>query len=425
MSSLSGYLSGRRILCILTGSVAVCKSLELLRRLQEQGAVLRVVMTRGACQFVTPLAVGALTGERVHTDLFDSATEFDVGHIRLARDTDAVLLIPATANILAKLSYGLADDLASAILLATRAPIFAVPAMNPALWTHPATQENIDRLHQRGIVFLGPVEGEMAERGEAGIGRLAPLEEILERLTAFFSSPSPSHGSYEDESFSEGGVPFAEILKGKRILITSGPTQESIDAVRYLSNHSSGRQGHALAKSLQEAGAQVTLITGPVHLPDPPHLTCFHVTTAQEMMAEVERNLPVDVAIFAAAVSDWRPETVFQGKFKKDAHQTPPLLRLVPNPDILASVARHPLHRPPLVIGFAAETEDLLLYAQKKLEQKGADWILANTITISLGGTHTTLFLVTREGIVPWPCLPKEQVGCRLAPLIARKLGKG
>jgi phosphopantothenoylcysteine decarboxylase/phosphopantothenate--cysteine ligase len=396
-----------RILLVIAGGIAAYKALDLIRRLRERNCDVRAVMTRGAQEFVTPLAVGALTGGTVFTELFSREEEHDVGHIRLAREADLVIVAPATADIMTRMAGGHADDLAAAVLLATRAPVLLAPAMNPAMWSHPATQRNVATLVADGRHVVGPARGEMAEAGEAGLGRMAEPVDIADAALALLASPM--------------GTPLA----GRRVLVTSGPTVEAIDPVRYIANRSSGKQGHAIAAAAAAAGAAVTLVSGPVTIPDPPGVTVIHVQSAREMLAAVEAALPVDVAVMAAAVADWRPEAESQGKIKKDGSGVVPPLALVENPDILATIGRHHTLRPRLVVGFAAETADLLANAQKKLKAKGADWIVANDVsegTGVMGGDRNTVNLVSAEGAEPWPTMTKTEVAGRLVARIAEAL---
>ncbi len=397
-------LKDQRILLIIGGGIAAYKSLDLVRRLKERGAVVRAILTPAGAEFVTPLAVGALTGERVFTNLFDLADEQDIGHIRLARDTDLVLIAPATADLLAKMANGLANDLASTALLATDKPILAAPAMNPRMWAHPATQRNVARLSQDGVHIVGPTEGAMAERGESGLGRMAEPLDIAAAAEALLA----------------GGE---QPLKGRRVLVTSGPTHEPIDPVRMIANRSSGRQGHAIAAAAARAGADVTLVSGPVSIPDPAGPTVVHVETAEEMMRAVEKALPVDIAIFAAAVADWRVADASTAKMKKG--KSPPTLALVENPDILAKVAGRTKDRPMLVVGFAAETQDVVENARAKLARKGCDLIVANDVSPStgiMGGGCNSVQLVTVAGVEAWPPLPKDEVARRLITRLASLL---
>jgi phosphopantothenoylcysteine decarboxylase/phosphopantothenate--cysteine ligase len=397
----------RRILLIIGGGIAAYKSLDLIRRLKQRGAEVRVVMTNAAQEFVTPLSVGAIVGARAFTDLFDTTSEFDVGHIRLARDCDLVIVAPATADLIAKMAHGLADDLASAVLLATDQPVLIAPAMNPHMWAHAATVRNLAQLAADGIAVIGPNAGEMAEAGEAGYGRMAePLEiaEAAETWLARFSEYRP--------------------LAGKRILITSGPTHEPIDPVRYIANRSSGKQGHAIARAAAEAGADVTLVSGPVALADPPGVKTIKVETARDMLTRVVAALPVDVAVFAAAVADWRVAETGTQKIKK-APGGAPALALLENPDILATIAHRKTKRPTLVIGFAAETEKVLEHAKSKLARKGCDWILANDVSAAsgvMGGDYNNIQFVTANGVETWPPQSKDEVARMLVNRIADTL---
>ncbi|MEM9634595.1 MAG: bifunctional phosphopantothenoylcysteine decarboxylase/phosphopantothenate--cysteine ligase CoaBC, partial [Pseudomonadota bacterium] len=360
-------LSGKQIVLIISGGIAAYKSLDLIRRLKERGARVVPVMTTGAQEIITPLAVGALSAEKVFTNLFDREDEHDVGHIRLARDHDLILIAPATANLMAKMVHGIADDLASTILLATDKPVLVAPAMNPKMWQNPATTHNVTTLEERGIRFVGPASGEMAERGEAGVGRMSEPLEIVAAAEAVL----------RDHQAENGDLPLA----GKHVLITSGPTHEPIDPVRYIANRSSGKQGHALAEAAYAAGACVTLVSGPVGLPEPNNIKVISVESAAEMLQAVETNLPADIAIMAAAVADWRVASEGAQKIKKDGSGKPPALNLVENPDILSTIGHHEKLRPGLLIGFAAETQNLLKNARSKLERKNADWIIANDVS--------------------------------------------
>jgi phosphopantothenoylcysteine decarboxylase/phosphopantothenate--cysteine ligase len=407
--------AGRRVLLIIGGGIAAYKSLDLIRRLQERGATVRCVLTAAAQKFITPLAAGALSGERVFTDLFDPASEFDVGHIRLARDSDLVVVAPATADLMAKMANGHADDLAAAVLLATHAPVLIAPAMNPRMWGHAATRRNLAQLAADGIKMVGPGEGEMAERGEAGIGRMAEPLEIAAAAEALLASPPIA-------SFS--GERTDGPLAGKRLLVTSGPTHEPIDPVRYIANRSSGKQGHAIAAAAAAAGAQVTLICGPVNIPDPAGVKIVRVETARDMLAAVERALPVDCAVFAAAVADWRVAQAGRQKIKKQKGATP-ALTLMENPDILAAVAHRKAKRPRLVIGFAAETEKVIANARAKLARKGCDWIVANDVSAAtgiMGGDRNHVHLITGSGVESWPPQSKDEVAAALVARIAAAL---
>jgi phosphopantothenoylcysteine decarboxylase / phosphopantothenate---cysteine ligase len=395
-------LSSKRILLIISGGIAAYKSLDLIRRLRERGVGVRVIMTKAAQQFVTPLAAGAIAGERAFTDLFDAVTEFDIGHIRLARDTDLVVVAPATADLMAKMAGGHADDLASTVLLATDKPILIAPAMNPQMWSHKATQRNLAQLRADGVATVGPNAGEMAESGEAGIGRMAEPLEIVAAVETFF--PASASG--------QTAATAPRALAGLRVLVTSGPTREAIDPVRYIANRSSGKQGHAIARAAAEAGAEVTLVSGPVRIADPPGLKVIHVESALAMLAAVEAGLPADVAIFAAAVADWRVAEAGKQKTKKTA-AGPPTLTLVENPDILATIAKRKAGRPRLVVGFAAETERVIEHAREKLGRKGCDWIIANDVSKEsgvMGSDRNTVHLVTAAGIESWPSQSKEEV---------------
>jgi phosphopantothenoylcysteine decarboxylase/phosphopantothenate--cysteine ligase len=400
---------GKRVLLIVGGGIAAYKSLDLIRRLKERGIALRCVLTKAAEHFVTPLSASALVGERVFNELFDAASEFDVGHIRLAREADLVVVAPATADLMAKMANGLANDLATAVLLATDARILLAPAMNPLMWSNKATQRNLAQLLADGVVLVGPNEGEMAEAGERGTGRMAEPLEIAAAVEKLLSAST------------------AQTLQGRRIVITAGPTHEPIDPVRYIANRSSGKQGHAIAAAAALAGAEVTLISGPVNLPDPPGVKTVHVETARDMLQAVERALPADVAIFAAAVADWRVASASEQKIKKKPGQTTPDLSLVENPDILSTVAHRKSQRPKLVIGFAAETENVAANAKTKLAGKGCDWILANDVspqTGIMGGDSNTIQLVTAKGIEPWPPQSKQDAAAMLIARIAQEINK-
>ncbi len=392
-------LNGKRILLIIAGGIAAYKSLELIRRLRERGAAVRCILTRAGAQFVTPLSVAALSEDRVYQDLFSLTDEAEMGHIRLSREADLVVVAPATADLMAKMAAGLADDLASTALLATDTPILIAPSMNVVMWRHPATQANLELLRARGVDVVGPGTGDLA-CGEEGEGRMSEPAEILAAIEGRL-----------------GGGPLA----GRRALVTSGPTHEPIDPVRYLANRSSGRQGHAIASALAAAGADTLLVSGPTHLPDPAGVRVVHVETAAEMLAACEKALPVDVAVCAAAVADWTVAQTSDHKLKKDGG-TPPTLELTENPDILATLSRHPRHRPQLVVGFAAETDAVLDNARSKLELKGCDWIVANPVgpgTGTLGGTRNTVSLVTADGVEAWPELDKVEVARRLVDRIS------
>ena len=403
----------QRILLIVGGGIAAYKSLDLIRRLRERGAAVRVVMTDAAQKFITPLSVGALAGEHPYIDLFDARSEFDVGHIRLARDPDMIVVAPATADLMAKMANGLASDLASAILLATDKKILLAPAMNPQMWSNKATRRNLAQLVADGVAIVGPNAGEMAESGEAGLGRMAEPLEIVAAAEALLTDAS--------------GANVSGALTGTRVIVTSGPTHEPIDPVRYIANRSSGKQGHAIAEAAARAGAEVTLISGPVNVPDPPGVKIVKVESARDMLAAVEAALPADVAVFAAAVADWRTASNSREKIKKTGKAAPELA-LVENPDILSTVAHRKTRRPKLVIGFAAETERVVEHAKAKLARKGCDWILANDVspeTGIMGGDSNTVHLVTKNGVEQWPPQSKSEVAAVLIQRIAASLFGG
>ncbi|WP_292339050.1 bifunctional phosphopantothenoylcysteine decarboxylase/phosphopantothenate--cysteine ligase CoaBC [Mesorhizobium sp.] len=407
---IRGTLSGKRILLIIGGGIAAYKSLDLIRRLRERGASVRVVMTAAAQEFATTLSAGALSADHVFTDLFDRNDEHDVGHIRLSREADLLVVAPATADLLAKLANGHANDLASTVLLATDKKVLMAPAMNPKMWSHPATRRNRTTLQKDGIAFVGPAKGEMAESNEAGAGRMAePLEIVAAIEIMLDEKPKP--------------------LAGRRIIVTSGPTHEPIDPVRYIANRSSGKQGHAIAAALAKLGADVRLVSGPVNIADPAGVTTTHVETAAEMKEAVEHLLPADAAVFVAAVADWRTANAAGEKIKKVAGEGPPSLRMVENPDILAGVGHHS-QRPGLVVGFAAETQDLISNAEAKLKKKGADFIVANDVSHEsgigpsgvMGGDRNKVRIVSHSGVEEWPEMGKDEVAARLAALIAERL---
>jgi phosphopantothenoylcysteine decarboxylase / phosphopantothenate---cysteine ligase len=395
-------LSGKRILLIIGGGIAAYKCLDLIRRLRERGAAVRCVMTEAAQQFITPLSVGALSADHVFTNLFDRQDEHDVGHIRLSREADLLVVAPATADLMAKLANGHANDLASTVLLATDKPVLMAPAMNPKMWAHPATRRNRATLERDGIRFIGPMKGEMAEGGEAGEGRMAePLEIVAAVEACFDTAPKP--------------------LSGRRIIVTSGPTHEPIDPVRYIANRSSGKQGHAIAAALAKLGADVRLVSGPVAIADPAGVTTLHVESARQMQEAVEQLLPADAAVFVAAVADWRTANSAGEKIKKVAGEGPPALQMVENPDILAAVGHHK-QRPYLVVGFAAETQNVLKNADAKLKKKGADLIVANDVSNEggvMGGDRNQVKIVSKAGVDEWPDMTKDAVAERLGLLIA------
>jgi phosphopantothenoylcysteine decarboxylase / phosphopantothenate---cysteine ligase len=395
-------LRDKRILLIIAGGIAAYKCLDLIRRLRERGAAVRCVLTKGGAQFVTPLSVSTLSRDKVFGDLWSLTDESEIGHIRLARDCDLVVVAPATADILAKMATGLADDLATTVLLATDKPILIAPAMNFVMWDHPATQVNLDKLAARGVHRVGPAEGELAE-GETGVGRMSEPMEILAAIEELVGAERP--------------------LKGRRALVTSGPTYEPIDPVRFIGNRSSGKQGHAIAAALAALGADTLLVTGPTKLSDPANVRVTHVETAEQMLAACTGLLPVDVAVCAAAVSDWKVADPRNRKIKKNGGG-PPALTLTENPDILATLSKGK-KRPKLVVGFAAETEDVIANAVAKRKKKGADWIVANDVstgTETFGGDTNTVHVVDERGAETWPELRKSEVAQRLARRIASHL---
>ena len=444
MTASPSPLSGRRILLIVCGGIAAYKSLDLVRRLRERGAGVRAVVTEAGKQFVTPLSLASLTGEKVHEDLFSLTDESEMGHIELSRSADIVLVAPATADIMARAANGLASDLASTLLLATdKQPVYA-PAMNVRMWLHPATQRNLATLRAAGSLIVGPDDGEMA-CGEFGPGRMAePLAIVaaLERalVDGAIGSPSPlvaeGRGGGTPDLSSTGGSATPPLrgdpprkgeggaLAGVKILITAGPTQEPIDPVRYISNRSSGKQGFAIAQAAVAAGADVRIVSGPVDLPDPVGATVTHVETAIQMRDAVMAALPADVFVATAAVADWRVETLASDKVKKSG-DGPPVLRLTENPDILATVSKHATARPKLVVGFAAETRDVVANAQAKLARKGCDLVVANDVSTGTGvfaGTRNTVHIVDRNGVTDWPTMDKSDVATRLVAEIAKRL---
>ncbi|BAJ81118.1 MULTISPECIES: bifunctional phosphopantothenoylcysteine decarboxylase/phosphopantothenate--cysteine ligase CoaBC [Acidiphilium] len=398
MAAVSARLAGRRVLLVIGGGIAAYKALELIRLIRKEGGAVRAVITAGGEKFVTPLSVQALCEDRVHTDLFSLTGESEMGHIQLSRSADLVVVAPASADLLAKMAAGMADDLATTLLLATDKEVLVAPAMNVRMWTHPATVANLETLLRRGVSVVGPEEGPMA-CGEFGPGRLAEPAAILEAIVARLDGE--------------------RILAGRHVVVTSGPTHEPIDPVRYIANRSSGRQGHAIAAALARRGARVTLVSGPVALADPAGVAVVRVETALEMRAAVLAALPADAAVFCAAVADWRVEA--QGrKIKKTG--APPALALVENPDILAEVSRLEGRRPRLVVGFAAETGDLVAQATAKRARKGCDWIVANDVgagTGIMGGAENEVVLITEAGAEPWPRAGKDAVADRLAERIS------
>ena len=424
-------MTEKRILLIVSGGIAAYKSLELVRLIKRQGIAVRAVMTKSAAEFVTPLSLGVMTEDQVYGDMFDLKEEREIGHIQLSRQADLVVICPATANIMAKIAAGIADDLATTILLATDKPVLVVPAMNVRMWNHPATQRNLAQLRADGITVMDPDEGAMA-CGEFGPGRLPEPPDVAARICAMLGAPF-------DAALTSGRAPttkapaplvaqpdFSEPahrpLYGKRVLVTAGPTYEAIDPVRYIANRSSGRQGFAIAQAAAEMGADVTLISGPVHLVTPPGVIRIDVESAAEMLAEVEKSLPVDVAIMVAAVADWRAAAVPEQKIKKDGAAIPPLI-LAENADILATLAKH-AQRPKLLVGFAAETEKLIEHAKAKLAKKGCDWIVANDVSGAkgesvMGGANNAFHIVTKNGVESWPDSPKDVIARKLMEKIS------
>jgi len=404
----------KRILLIIGGGIAAYKCLELIRRLRERAGHVRVVMTQAAQQFITPLSVAALTNERVFTELFDLDDEREIGHIRLSREADLILVAPATANLIAKAANGLADDLASSVLLASDKPPLIAPAMNPQMWLSPATQRNVRQLKADGARFVGPELGEMAERGEAGPGRLAEVPALIKAI----EEGLPTYDREAINAFTAGA------LDGRHVMVTSGPTHEPIDPVRYIANRSSGKQGHAIAAAALAAGARVTLICGPVNLPDPAGVETIKVETAAEMLVAAEQALPADIAVFCAAVADWRVAQKGTQKIKKQKGEPAPALELMPNPDILRTIAKQKKGRPELVIGFAAETEKVLEHASAKLKRKGCDWIVANDVSAEtgvMGGDRNSVQLIRKDGHESWPELSKDEVAVALVKEMARE----
>ena len=395
-------MNGKNILLIISGGIAAVKTPDLIRKLTQAGARVIPVLTRSGAQFITPLSIAALAGSKVYIDLFDLTDEAEMGHIELSRSADLILVAPATAHIMAKMAQGLADDLASTLLLATDTPVMIAPSMNVRMWDHAATQRNLTTLQADGVRMIGPNEGEMA-CGEFGFGRMAEVPEILQAVTRHF----------------EKGP-----LSGRHVLVTSGPTHEPIDPVRYIANRSSGAQGTALAEALRDLGARVSFVTGPADFDVPTGVDVHRVQTAQEMLATVQAILPVDAAVFAAAVADWRVEGAQDQKIKKQTSGELPVLNFVENPDILATVSSHE-HRPKLVIGFAAETNDVIANATAKRLRKGCDWIVANDVTPAtgiMGGANNTVTVIDANGPEGWNNMPKTEVARMLALRIAGAL---
>jgi len=396
-------LAGKRVLLVISGGIAAYKSLELIRRLRERGVSVRAILTKGGAAFVTPLSVAALSENKVYQDLFSLTDESEMGHIRLSREADLVVVAPASADLIAKMAQGLADDLASTALLATDKPVLIAPAMNTMMWTHGATQANVATLNERGIRQIGPEAGDLA-CGEVGSGRMAEPMEILAAIESYFGAAAP--------------------LSGRRAIVTSGPTFEAIDPVRFIGNRSSGKQGHAIAVALARRGAATLLVSGPTSEPDPAGVEGRRIESAEQMLAACRSALPADIAVCAAAVADWRPAKTADQKIKKAASDPAPIT-LLRNPDILATLAAAGNERPRLVVGFAAETENLIANARKKLAAKGCDLIVANDVSAdsgTFGGSENTVHLVAQDGVESWPRLSKQDVAERLVDTIVRRL---
>lgn len=396
---------GKRVLLIVAGGIAAYKSLELIRLLRARGISVRCVLTRAGARFVTPLSLSSLSEDKVYEDLFELTGESEMGHIEFSRDADLLVVAPATADILAKMRAGIADDLATTTLLATDKPVLVAPAMNVRMWEHAATRENMEVLRERGVLEVGPDEGDMA-CGEYGFGRMSEPAAIAEAIGFFFQT--------------------SDRLKGRRAIVTSGPTVEAIDPVRYIANRSSGRQGHAIARALAAEGAETVLVTGPTTLPDPANMTVVHVNSADEMLKATQDALPADIVVCAAAVADWRVDRRADRKIKKNGGT--PDLKLVENPDILATLSSASPNRARLVVGFAAETGDVIDQAAAKRAKKGCDWIVANDVspeTGTFGGGDNTVHVIDDAGVEDWPTMSKERVGARLAARIADHLAGG
>ncbi len=401
-------LTGKNILLIISGGIAAYKSLDLIRRLKERGAGVRCVLTAGGAQFVTPLSVAALSEEAVFQDLFSLKDESEMGHIRLSREADLLVVAPASADLMAKMAAGLANDLASTVLLATDKPVLLAPAMNTVMWDHPATRRNFQTLLDDGLHAVGPGQGDLA-CGEVGAGRMSEPLEIVAAVENIIGGQST-------------GQSAAAPLTGRRAIVTSGPTYEAIDPVRYLANRSSGKQGHAIAAALAGLGAEVVLVAGPNNQPDPNGVSVRDIESASQMLAACEAALPADIAVCAAAVADWRVAGEAGQKMKKDGSGQPPALNLVENPDILATLSQMNGGRPNLVVGFAAETEKVVDHAQSKRARKGCDWIVANDVSAEsgvMGGDENTVHLITADNVEDWPKMPKDAVATALAKRIA------
>ena len=399
-------LAGKRLLLVISGGIAAYKSLELIRRLRERGVEVRTILTKGGAQFVTPLSVAALSESKVYQELFSLTDESEMGHIRLSRESDLIVVAPASADLLAKLAHGLADDLASTTLLAADKPVLIAPSMNTLMWAHPATQANIATLKSRGVLQIGPEAGDLA-CGEFGSGRMAEPMEILAAIEEYFGADAP--------------------LSGRRALVTSGPTIEAIDPVRFIGNRSSGKQGHAIAAALARRGATTVLVTGPTAEPDPAGVEVHRIESAEEMLAACRAALPADIAVCAAAVADWRPAKPATAEDQEGRRPSRRAIELTRNPDILATSRRPGNARPRIVVGFAAETENLIANAKKKLAAKGCDLILANDVSAgsgTFGGAENTIHLVAADGVESWPRLSKLEVAERLADTIQRRLAR-
>lgn len=412
-------LSRARILLVVSGGIAAYKALDLIRRLKDRGATVQVVMTSAARQFISPLSAATLSGQAVRDDLFSLTDEAAIGHIELSRAADLIVVAPATANILARMAGGLADDMATTVLLATDKRVLAAPAMNVRMWLHPATRRNVERLKDDGVLFVGPESGPMA-CGEFGPGRMAEPPAIVEAIEQALAAEATLNSPLQGPPADSGS------LGGRHVIVTSGPTYEPIDPVRFLGNRSSGRQGHAIAQAAIGAGARVTLVTGPVGLSDPTGAEVVHVGSARDMREAVEAALPADAFIAAAAVADWRAENIASQKIKKGAKESP-TLRLVENPDILAEIAKKTTMRPAVVIGFAAETENITANAMAKLRRKGCDLIVANSVaegTTTFGGETNQVQVIDAGGVESWPPMTKAEVANGIVRRLAVELAK-
>lgn len=401
-------MQGKRVLLIVSGGIAAVKIPEVVRRIREQGGAVRCVLTEGGKQFVTPLSLAALSEDKVYDDLFSLTDENEMGHINLSRQADVIMVAPASADIMARMAAGMANDLASTVLLATDKPVICVPAMNVRMWEHAATQDNIKTLQKRGVRFVGPVNGDMA-CGEFGMGRMSEPAEIVASLVNFLNGYTPLEG--------------AKPLSDRHAIVTSGPTHEPIDPVRYIANRSSGKQGHAIAAALAAYGCRTTLVTGPTALPDPAGCNIIKIESARDMMAAVENALPADIAVCAAAVADWRTSDAADQKIKKQTGTDSPTLAMVENPDILATISTANNKRPALVIGFAAETNDVIENAVAKRDRKGCDWIIANDVSPATGtfsGDSNTVHFISEAGTEDWPTLSKTDVANQLAERIVQ-----